>query len=179
MTSTQLLQSAMVASFLAVCTLARSAPAEVGQAPRLIRSDFYDPSTTASITLGSTLEQVRQAFGLLPHELVSSDSTEMLLNYSGFTVRLEQFPGSSEFRTVSIELGAPGVWFTPGLAVGMSAKSLKLLLGRPDLTAVDAGSGEKILHYSISSPPADLRIQLWHGKVVNIRLLDRDWPHAG
>ena len=181
---------ALAAALLAACSHGSMTLAEVRPAPRLIRSAYYDASSTASIAVGSSLDQVRQVLGVLPDENDSTcfyidstgarlDGLAKTLRYPGFTVSLEQLPGSSEYMTTHIDVRAPNLWVTPGLAVGMSAKSLRKLVGKPELSAVDGGSGDRILHYSFNSTRGDLRIHLAHGIITIIELGSREWPHAG
>src|ERR1044071_8520302 len=179
-----------VGSSLVVALLAFSpALAQLTEAPRLLNSALYDPSIKGSITVGSSIEEVRQAFGRLNDEgdgsffaidweSVASEGMAKTLRYPGFTVTLEQDPTTSEYAVFSISLRSPDFWVTPGLTVKMVTPALTALLGKPELVAVDGNSGDRILHYSFTSPPGDLRIQLSHGMVRLIEL-HRDLRHAG
>jgi hypothetical protein len=169
-------------------SLASIAFAEV-PAPRLIRSDFYDPEATASIGAGSFLQEVRLVFGQLPDESdgscfcmdgsgASVDGIAKMLFYPGFDVTLEKYPGSSDYVTTRIGIRAQNLWVTPGLAVGVSVNSLKALLGKPDLVGVDGSSGERIQHYSFV-PEGDLRVHVAHGVVSLIEIYSRGGTKCG
>ena len=153
--------------------------AAVQPAPRLLGSAFYD-SSSPGISLGSSLQEVRDLFGTLPDENdghswaidgngVESTGDAKLLNYQGFMVTLERPTGSDDYTTIGISVTEPNHWVTPGLAVGMRGRVLRALLGEPELTAIDGGSGGKIWHYSID-PCGDLRISLRHDVVTFIEL---------
>lgn len=165
---------------LAAWGLAQFALAEVRPAPRLIRSAFYDPAATASIGAGSSLREVRQVFGHLSDENDGScffmdssggsvDGMAKTLNYPGFIVTLEQYPSSDDYTVTRIDIRGSNLWVTPGLAVGVSANSLKALLGRPALIAVDGYSGDRIQHYSFA-PRGDLRVHITRGVVSLIEI---------
>jgi hypothetical protein len=145
--------------------------------PRLLNSASYDPSISGSIAVGSSLEQVRTAFGRLTNEGdgsyfsigpdgVRTDGMAKTLRYPGFTVELDET--GSDYEVKSVEVRASNLWVTPGFYVGMVADALRSLLGEPDLTAVDGGTGEIVWHYAIESPGKDLRIHLSHGVVSRI-----------
>ena len=177
------------AAIIAVWSLTSITFAEVVPAPRLIRSAFYDPAATASIGAGSSLQEVRRAFGQLSDENdgscfcmdgsgASVDGIAKTLFYPGFDVTLEQYPGSPDYVTTRIGIRGPNLWVTPGLAVGVPVKSLEALLGKPDLIGVDGSSGEWIRHYSFA-PQGDMRVHITHGVVSLIEINSRGGAGCG
>jgi hypothetical protein len=108
----------------------------------------------------------------------SVDGTAKTLLYPGFDVTLEQYPGSPDYVATRIDIHAPNLWVTPGLAVGVSVKSLRALLGKPDLIGIDGSSGNRIQHYSFA-PQGDLRIHVSHGVVSLIEINSQGRPGCG
>ena len=151
--------------------------------PRLLRSAYYDPAAPG-VTVGSSLDEVRRVFGAAPDESdgswfrtigdgseVNGDSKQLV--YPGFSLMLlRPDDGVSEYTTSRIVIHSPNIWLTTGLSLGMSGRALRTLLGKPDLVAVDGGSGAKILHYS-SSEDDDLRIHVSKGVITGIELRSR------
>lgn len=181
MTSQRRARASLATIGLAFLALVPFTFAEGRPAPRLIRAASFDSAATGGITVGSSVQDVRNLFGRLHDESDGTcfswdgsgaivDGVAKQLDYPGFTVHLAQYPGDPDYTTTLIAIHGPNLWVTPGLTVGMSAKSLKSLLGKPDAVGVDGSSGDRIQHYTFS-PPGDLRVHLTKGIVSEIEIL--------
>ena len=153
--------------------------------PRLLESAFYEASGSASITLGSPLEEVRNVFGILPDEQDGDcfcmndagetiDGTAKTLRYSGLEVVLERRDGSPDYETTRIVVTGPNRWMTPGLVVGMTKADVKTLLGKPDTVGRDWESGNKNVHYFFDSGRSALTVTTAKGRVIRIEMHTRE-----
>jgi hypothetical protein len=177
----------MLAGAFLVHATGAMALGDLSATPRVLESKIHDSASPSSPGVGSSLEEVRSAFGDPVEEMdgtcfcTNSDSEVFdgiakTLQYEGMRISLVKYGAETEYRASMISLMKTTYWVTPGIEVGMEDEDLLAKLGEPDEVGQDGATGSRILHYGYDHGRTDLRIHMDGSKIKTIELMSLACP---
>ncbi len=153
------------------------APCEYGRCPLFLGGD-----STVAVGLGSTPEEIVQAFGTPQSDRTSKDwfcrrlndgverrGTARTLLYPGLSVTLIRIDGEDRFHATAFELRSAIAHLQDGLTVGSDLSEVRKKLGRPRSVSQDPVVHSEILNYELSSCGDFLNIEVSATAVIGVK----------